>query len=204
LNRKDAPDLKAKGANITQASAAIGHSPSLLAQLAVIELKLQKTDDQLSSLNQPWELSASLEDLQRFFCEKALELRTVLRADVDIARQALAKHIEKLVLTPKETPEGPVFEVSCDVEIFDGNHPERVRCVAVMVARDGVEPQTPAFSVPSLTQLKTTRKTANYDECLVRTYKTCFSGNESGLEVKQIKWPSARPVRTAQITTVLV
>jgi hypothetical protein len=81
-----------------------------LAQLAIIEAEIAKTDDQLSSLNQPRELSASLEDLQRFFCEKALELRTVLRADVDIARQAMAKHIEKLVLTPKETPEGPVFE----------------------------------------------------------------------------------------------
>jgi|SRR5882724_4360961 len=78
---------------------------SLLAQLGIIEAEIAKTDDQLSSLNQPRELSASLEDLQRFFCEKALELR----ADVDIARQALAKHIEKLVLTPKETPEGPVL-----------------------------------------------------------------------------------------------
>jgi site-specific DNA recombinase len=113
-------ELKSKAANVAEAIAAIGHSPSLLAQLATIETEIAKLDEQLSTLNQPQEISASLEELREFFCEKALELRTVLRADVDRARLAMAKHIKKLVLTPKETPEGPVFEVSGDVEVFDG------------------------------------------------------------------------------------
>ena len=112
-------ELKSKAANIAEAIAAIGHSPTLLAQLATIEAEIGRLDDQLSTLNQPLEISASLEDLRSFFCEKALELRTLLRGDVERARQALAKHIEKLVLTPKETPEGPVFEVSGDVDVFD-------------------------------------------------------------------------------------
>jgi hypothetical protein len=113
-------ELKSKAANVAEAIAAIGHSPSLLAQLATIEAEIGKLDEQLATLNQPQEISTSLEELRTFFSERALELRTVLRADVDRAREALAKHIKKLVLTPKDTPQGPVFEVSGDVEVFDG------------------------------------------------------------------------------------
>lgn len=57
--------------------------------------------------------------MRMFFCERVSELRTLLCGDVDTARKALAKHVEKLVLTPKETPDGPVFEVTGDVEVFD-------------------------------------------------------------------------------------
>jgi len=34
----------------------------------------------------------------------------------------LQKRISKLVLTPKETPSGSVFEVSGDVSLFQGNN----------------------------------------------------------------------------------
>jgi site-specific DNA recombinase len=112
--------LKGKAANVAEAIAAMGHSPSLLTQLGAIEGEIAKIDDQISSLNQPQELGVSYDDLSKFFYEKASELREALRADVETARKALAKHIQKLVLTPKETSDGPIFEVSRDVEIFDG------------------------------------------------------------------------------------
>jgi hypothetical protein len=57
----------------------------------------------------------------------------ILPADVSAARCVLAKHIQKLVLTPEETPEGPVLAVSGDVDLFGGD--ERVMLV---VARDGI------------------------------------------------------------------
>ncbi len=120
LHRKR-QELKGRAANIAEAIAAIGHSPSLLAQLAVIESEIAKLDDQMCSLNRPEELAASVEDMREFFRQNALELRSLLRGDVDTARQALAKHVEKLVLTPKETPDGPVFEVSGDVAVFCGD-----------------------------------------------------------------------------------
>lgn len=37
------------------------------------------------------------------------------------ARQILANHIEKLILTPKETDNGPVYEVSGDIDLFGGD-----------------------------------------------------------------------------------
>ena len=137
-------DLKAKAANLAEAIATFGHSPSLLAQLAIIEAEISKIEDQISSLNQPSELAASLDNLRGFFCEKLLELRKVLRADVETARQAMAKHVQKLVLTPKQTSEGPVFEFPAMLRSLTVTT-TRMGCV-VMVARDGVEPPTPAFS----------------------------------------------------------
>lgn len=113
--------LKSKAGNVTEAIAAFGHSPSLLAHLAAIEAELAKLNDRLAAMNLPDDLSASLDDLRQFLNEKALELRTILLADVETARQALSKHVEGLMLTPKGTPNGPIFEVSGDVELFSSN-----------------------------------------------------------------------------------
>jgi hypothetical protein len=41
-----------------------------------------------------------------------------LTSDPEFARQEIQKLIKKLVLTPKETPEGPVLDVSGDVGLL--------------------------------------------------------------------------------------
>ena len=134
-------ELKTKADNLAEAIAAMGHSPTLLSQLATVETQIARIDQDLAEINTPRDLEVTMADLRKFVAEKALDLQGVLRADVTAARQALAKHIEKLVLTPKETLDGPVLEVSGDVDLFGGD--ERVM---QLVARDGIEPPTPAFS----------------------------------------------------------
>ena len=134
-------ELKTKADNLAEAIAAMGHSPTLLSQLATVETQIARIDQDLAEINTPRDLEVTMADLRKFVAEKALDLQAVLRADVTEARQALAKHIEKLVLTPKETLDGPVLEVSGDVDLFGGD--ERVM---QLVARDGIEPPTPAFS----------------------------------------------------------
>jgi hypothetical protein len=57
------------------------------------------------------------------------------------AKVKLAQHIKELVLTPKERDGKWVYEVTGDWELL----PEK-KCVILLVARDGVEPPTPAFS----------------------------------------------------------
>ena len=91
-------------------------------------------------------VAVTIADLREFVARKATDLGEILRADVTSARRALAKHVQKLVLTPQEIPDGPVFEVSGDVDLFGGDP-----CVVQMVARDGFEPPTPAFSGPRST-----------------------------------------------------
>ena len=97
-------ELKAKATNVTEAIAAIGHSPSLLAQLSSIEAEIAKLDDRLTEMNQPRDLAISLEDLREVLHERASEIGALLRGDVEVARLALAKYADRLVLTPKGTP----------------------------------------------------------------------------------------------------
>jgi hypothetical protein len=96
-------------------------------------------DDRLAEMNQPRELSLSLDELREFLCHQVAEISRLLHGDVEIARQAMAKHIEQLILTPKEAP-GPLLEAFGDVELFNvlGDWETRRRCASVMVARDGI------------------------------------------------------------------
>ena len=111
------------------------------AQLSQIELDIKGIDETLASVNQPLDLAYSLEGVREFAASKLMDLRTLVNSDITAARNALAKHIAQIVLTPKQTPEGAVYEVSGDVDLFGGEQD-----VMLMVARDGIEPPTPAFS----------------------------------------------------------
>lgn len=111
-------ELKGQATNVTEAIAAMGHSPSLLKQLATIEQTIAALDDQIIEKKQLSETSVSLEDLRTFFTEKASSFSEMLRRDVGTAKMALAKHVEKIVLSPEETPEGPVYAVSGNVDFF--------------------------------------------------------------------------------------
>ena len=82
--------------------------------------------------NKPLEFAANIKEMREFVTQKALDLTAVLRLDVATARRVLANHVQKLALTPKETPDGGVLEVSGDVDLFGGD--DRVMHV---VARDG-------------------------------------------------------------------
>jgi hypothetical protein len=115
--------------------------------LATIEAEIAKLDERLTEMNRPRDLAVSLDDLRQFLYGRAAEIAELLRGDVEIARLALAKHVDRLVLTPKIPPDGPLLEVSGDIEIFNGNE-EGGGGASVMAARDGIERPTPAFSGP--------------------------------------------------------
>jgi len=121
-------ELKMKVSNVTEAIAAVGHSPGLRAQLATIEAEIARLDERLAEMNQPRDLTASLDDLKAFLRERAAAIGELLHGDVEIARQALAKHIDRLVLTSRTSLDGPVLEVSGDVEIFDGHSATKGVC----------------------------------------------------------------------------
>ncbi len=65
--------------------------------------------------------------------------------DVSRAKEAIAKHIGKLVLTPVEHDGRPVYKVSGGVSLQPPSA-DTGKCRMQLVARDGIEPPTPAFS----------------------------------------------------------
>ena len=65
-----------------------------------------------------------------------VDTRYVLRA-----KEAIIKHVGKLTLTPVVRDGRPVYSVTGNVTI-----PDSETCRMQLVARDGIEPPTPAFS----------------------------------------------------------
>ena len=139
--QKRCRELKAKADNIAAAVAKAGPLESLLGQLSGLEREIAQIDERLNEINNPLDLAATIDEVRRFVTAKMTDLKTILRADAITAREVLSRHIQRLVLTPKGTPEGPVFGVSGDVDLFGYE-----KDVVLMVARDGIEPPTPAFS----------------------------------------------------------
>ncbi len=156
-------DLKGQAKNLGEAIAKMGHSSTLLQQLALIESEIERIDERLAVANQPLDVAFSLESIRNFVSEKTTDLCSAFDLNPEKARQILANHIERLVLTPREGEDGPVYDVSGDIDLFGGDRtamglavkaspsrqPGGKKSVMLMVARDGIEPPTPAFSGPS-------------------------------------------------------
>ncbi len=73
------------------------------------------------------------------------DLRVLLVADPELSPAKLHEFIPELLLTPDQADDGTVLQVTGDGHLLTGG------CVMGMVARDGIEPPTPAFSGPRST-----------------------------------------------------
>ena len=126
-------ELEAQAGRIADAITVAGHSPTLLSRLAVAEGELARVTKEIEG-HKPVDVTATVAEIQEFVTTNVMQLRNLLRGDAPTAKAALAKHIKQLVLTPEDRPTSPVFKVSGGIDVM----PE--------VARDGIEPPTPAFS----------------------------------------------------------
>jgi DNA invertase Pin-like site-specific DNA recombinase len=142
--------LQAKAQHVADAIADAGHSATLLSTLATIEVQIADIDQQLK-LCQSTDISWTADEVREFVYRRILQLQDFLRSDPTRLKAVLARHMDQLTLKPVQTSHGAVYEVSGGVNLApEGND------VMQMVARDGIEPPTPAFSGPKLTAITTT------------------------------------------------
>ena len=118
-DRKDEQaKLKKHIANLVSAIAEYGMSPNLKTQLAANEARLKEVERALSAKPEAQVQKFSAEEIRGFVRRKSREFADILLGEPAIAKQELQKRIGKLVLTPKETPNGWALEVSGDVALF--------------------------------------------------------------------------------------
>jgi site-specific DNA recombinase len=112
--------LTQEAGNLAEAIAENGHrkSPTLLSLLQNIEAQVEAINMRLKSPKKTEKITASKDEVRDFVFQKARDLQTSLKADVLIAKQTLRRHLRPLLLTPKHTPAGPVFEVTGDLNLF--------------------------------------------------------------------------------------
>ena len=123
---------------IADAIVAAGYSPVLLQRLSEIESKFAEIDRKIAASRQA-KVELAPSQLRDFVREKLLNLGALLRDNVARAKRELLEHVKEIVLTPAEnrTP----YAISGNWEMLPTGEN-----VISMVARDGVEPPTPAFS----------------------------------------------------------
>jgi len=130
-------ELKGKANNLGEAIAKMGYSATLLQQLSAVELEIERIDESLVAANQPLDVAFSLESVRDFVATKALDLQGAFDAEPGKARQILANHIERLVLTPRGGEEGPVYDVSGDIDLFGGDQRTMSLVVDACMGRSG-------------------------------------------------------------------
>ena len=87
----------------------------------------------------------SFEILRKFVIDRLGTLPALIESDPERARLALANHLPAVVLTPAKQETGPVFDVTGSWNLIpQGDASDAMH----VVARDGIEPPTPAFSEP--------------------------------------------------------
>ena len=138
--RRHRSELQLKAERLTTAIADTGHSPALLSKLAEIESQIAQVNHREEAAG-PVNLSAAVGEVREFVYSQVMQLRELFQQDATGSKAALARHIGQLVLTPKTNPTEPIYEVSGGFDLLAGNND-----VMPVVARDGIEPPTPAFS----------------------------------------------------------
>jgi site-specific DNA recombinase len=142
--RSEAPKLKAdlrkleiEARNLSGAIAQYGthRSPTLLTQLSHVENRIdtitRELEEPVSEIP-----DVPIEHIREIVLQKAKDLEDILLGSPEDAKLALRTHVRPLVLTPIESPEGPLLRVSGTVDLFSGASP-----VMPLVAPQGFEPR---------------------------------------------------------------
>ena len=138
--RAERDEIKAEAERLVDAIAAAGHSAMLLKRLAEAEEKMAAVEARIEA-HRPPDVKRAVAEVRDYAYKAIFDMKSLFRAVTQQAKVKLAQHIKELVLTPKQRDDEWVYEVTGDWELL----PEK-KCVILMVARDGIEPPTPAFS----------------------------------------------------------
>jgi site-specific DNA recombinase len=142
--RKDLEDRKRRRAKIMEAIETAGEINSLTVRLRDLENDIKRIQEAIAHYR-PIQVDEAVRDVRGSVIQMMLGLRESLatRTSMDVARAkaALAKHVGKLVLTPALRDGRPIYKVTGNVAV----ETETEKCRMQLVARDGIEPPTPAF-----------------------------------------------------------
>ncbi len=141
---KDLEDRRRRQAKLIEAIEVAADVTSLAERLRGLEAEIAKIQQAIAAYR-PIRLDAAVEEIREHVRGSLMGLRHLLAANTDgdyaRAKEAIAKHLGKLVLTPSVREGRPVYKVTGSFTV-----PDDEKCRMQLVARDGIEPPTPAFS----------------------------------------------------------
>jgi len=119
--KEEVAHLTKEQANLVDAIAQHGLSAGLSARLTSVENRISQIQRLHDAGVEPKVPEFTIEEVREFLRRKTQEFIDILVGNAETSRAQLQKRITKLVLTPKHTPDGFVFEVTGDINLFQGN-----------------------------------------------------------------------------------
>jgi septal ring factor EnvC (AmiA/AmiB activator) len=119
--KEELAGLEKEQENLVDGIAKHGFSPALSARLAAVESRIAQIQKLRNAGVETKVPEFTTEEIREFVQRKSQEFANILAGDAATAREQLRKRITKLVLTPKQTQDGSVFEVTGDVSLFQAN-----------------------------------------------------------------------------------
>jgi len=104
----------------------IGRNPALSKRLNSLDAEMRNIDVLLATQTEVRSAPLTEEDVTRLLDRKMDAIKLTLTGDAEVAKQQIRKHIATLTLTPVNTAEGPMYEVSGDVNVFALGDPDDV------------------------------------------------------------------------------
>jgi hypothetical protein len=111
-------DLESQAVRLADAIGQHGYSPVLSTQLSKVESRIAEIARLLTAKPASKLPRFTDKQIQEFLRQESKDFCDALTSDPELARREIQKRIKKLVLTPKDTPEGPVLEVSGDMALL--------------------------------------------------------------------------------------
>jgi len=116
--KEERGELEKQGIRLADAIGQHGYSSFLPAQLSKVESRMAEIDRLLTARPAPKLPTFTDEQIAEFLRQECTDFCDALAGDPEFARQEIQKRVKSLVLTPKDTPEGPVLEVSGEVALL--------------------------------------------------------------------------------------
>jgi DNA anti-recombination protein RmuC len=120
-SKEELAHLNKEQANLVDAIARHGLSAGLSTRLSSVENRISQIQRLHDAGVEPKVPEFTIEEVREFLRRKIQEFTNILVANAEASRAQLQKCITKLVLTPKQTPDGSVFDVTGDINLFQGN-----------------------------------------------------------------------------------
>lgn len=111
-------DLEKQAVRLADAIGQHGYSSVLSAQLSKVESRIEEIGRLLTAKPASKLPKFTDDQIAEFLRQECQDFCDALAGDPEFARQEIQKRIKNLVLTPKDTPDGTVLEVSGDVALL--------------------------------------------------------------------------------------
>jgi len=111
-------ELQSQSENLVYSLSIAKGSKTLIDRLQFIDAELERVREMLALPEEPESPPLPVAEIEQFLNRKTADIAALITGDPELAKVELRKRVDKLLMTPKHTPEGPVYEVSGDLRLF--------------------------------------------------------------------------------------